>query len=78
MKISTSPAMPKFNLEDINLQTVLVKAGDRSFTAMVCPSLAEAVIEVARWSEAEQAKARFRITGKDKGYEYSWAEIPVD
>jgi hypothetical protein len=78
MRISISPAMPEYNPKDINLQTVLVKDGDRSFTPMVCPSLAEAVIEVARWSEAEQAKARFRITGKDKGYEYSWAEIPVD
>ena len=78
MRICISLAMPEYNPKDLNLQTVLVKDGDRSFTPMVCPSLAEAVIEVARWSEAEQAKARFRITGTDKGYEYSWAEIPVN
>jgi hypothetical protein len=70
--------MPKYNRKDAYLQTILVKDGDRSFKPMTCATLAEAVIEVARWSEAEQAKARFRITGKDKGYEYSWAEIPVD
>lgn len=70
--------MPVYNPKDIDSETVLVKAGDRTFTPKVCPTLAEAVTEVACWSEAEQAKARFGITGKDKGYEYSWAEIPVD
>ena len=69
-------AHAQYNPKDINIETVLVKAGDRSFTPMVCPSLAEAVIEVARWSEDEST--RFRITGKDMGYEYSWADIPVD
>lgn len=70
--------MPEYNPKDINRETVLVKDGDRSFEQMVFPTLAEAVIEVGRWSEAEQKKARFRITGTDKGYEYSWADIPVD
>ena len=70
--------MPKYNPKDAYQQTLLVKEGDQSFAPMVCATLGEAVIEVARWSEAEQAKARFRIAGKDKGYEYSWAEIPAD
>jgi hypothetical protein len=70
--------MPEYNPRDIYRETVLVKDGDRSFEQMVCPSLGEAVKEVACWSEDEQAKARFRITGADKGYEYSWADIAVD
>ncbi len=70
--------MPIYNPKDIDRETVLVKDGDRTFTPMVCPSLAEAVREVACWSEAEQAKARFRITGTGKGYEYSWGDLPVD
>ena len=70
--------MPKYNHKDAYLQTLLVKDGDESFAPMVCTTLGEAVIEVARWSEAEQAKARFRIVGPGKGYEYSWGDLPVD
>jgi hypothetical protein len=70
--------VPIYSPKDIDRETVLVKDGDRTFTAMVCPSLAEAVTEVACWSEVEQAKARFRITGTENGYEYSWGDLPVD
>jgi hypothetical protein len=70
--------MPEYNPRDIYRETVLAKNGDRSFEQMVFPTLAEAVQEVACWSEAEQAKARFRITGADKGYEYTWTDIPFD
>jgi hypothetical protein len=70
--------MPEYNPKDINQETVLLKDGDRSFEQMVFPTLTEAVQEVACWSGAEQAKALFRITGTDKGYEYSWADIPFD
>lgn len=73
-----APPMPAYNPKDRNLPTVLLKAGDQSFTPMECHTLAEAVVEVARWSGDEQAKARFRIIGKDKGYEYIWSEILVD
>jgi hypothetical protein len=68
--------MPKFDPEDINLQTVLHKHGDRAFQPMVCGTLGEAMLEVGRWPKSEQAKARFRITGKDKGYEYTTADLP--
>jgi hypothetical protein len=68
--------MPKYNPKDAYMQTLLVKEGDQSFAPVVCATLGEAVIEVARWSAAEQAKARFRITGMDKGNEYSWRKFP--
>lgn len=65
--------MVAYHPDDINKQTVLAKNGDASFKPIVCVTLSEAVIEVKnRWREADQARARFKITG---GREYTWADI---
>jgi hypothetical protein len=65
--------MPEYRPEDVNQQTVLYKDGEPS-SQMTCPTLGEAAMHVKnRWPESDQAKARFKITGRN--YEYSWADI---
>ena len=58
--------MVAYQLEDKECPTVVCKRGDASFAPLPFLSLQEAVIAVARWPEAERAKAQFKMTGTDQ------------
>jgi len=61
--------MPDFGEKDWAVPTLLSKDGEPSFR-MECHTLQEAFVRVERWPTADQARARFWVTGKDKGYSF--------
>jgi hypothetical protein len=65
--------MPDFREEDWGLPAFLSKDGEPSFR-MECPTLQEALAKVERWLAADQARARFWVTGKDKGYSFRFLD----
>jgi len=68
--------MTKIQAEDFNRLTILRKDGDPTFE-MVCPTLLEAIIEVKdHWSSDDQARARFKVAGKE--YLYAWSDLELN
>jgi hypothetical protein len=65
--------MPAYRREDHNRETTLYKDDDPS-SEEVCPTLHEAAVHVKnRWPKTDQAKACFKIVGRN--YVYRWPDI---
>ena len=63
--------MADFREENWALPALLSKDGEPSFH-MECRTLQEAFISV--WPTADQARARFWVTGKKKGYSFRFLD----
>jgi hypothetical protein len=64
--------MPGFR-EEWTLRTLLRKDGEPSFQ-MECRTLQEAFVLVRTWTPADQARARFWVDSKDKGYSFRFLD----
>jgi hypothetical protein len=64
--------MTAYRPDDYKEQTLLSKDGDKAFEPVLCSSLQEAIVEVRKWSELDQQRARLKIAG---GREYTWADL---
>jgi len=64
--------MPGFR-EEWTLPTLLRKDGEPSFQ-MEYRTPQEAFVMVRTWTPADQARARFWVDGKDKGYSFRFLD----